>query len=156
MPKKLAQPNSLEKVRMPESESKASKQVSMGRNSHRWDSAHIRSKPATEIPHPVTDGHSHCWTNFADELWICKTCTLIVWMPTSFDEARGFSYDIDRLGFKKAYEKALDSRPEIKKALKKLNAAMDLMRHDLAHASSAPSSELPIHSTDPVSSLRPD
>lgn len=64
---------------------------------------------------------SHYFTNFTSEIWRCKKCWAVKWLPAHWRDSERMSYSIRGKGLERTYGLALSHRPEIYRLLVKLD-----------------------------------
>lgn len=61
---------------------------------------------------------AHYWKRIdKTELWKCKYCKAVIWLPSNFADATKHDYLVKTIGYEKAYDKAISRRPKVKRAL---------------------------------------
>jgi len=90
-----------------------------------------------KFPEPYCNYHSpsgsHHYLKIADNIWQCKYCWAVMWLPNNWDDCEAFGIDVMRMGIDKAYQKQLRNRPGVRQVLSTLteiSQAREVMPED--------------------------
>jgi len=54
--------------------------------------------------------HPHIWEYLYDEVWVCKRCNELIWMPITVQDAARYTKLIQTIGNPGAYESMLEDK----------------------------------------------
>lgn len=76
-----------------------------------------------EFPEPYCEqgpNRAHHFVQIVGNIWRCKYCWAVKWLPSSISDAVNFSNEIKRFGLEAAYQRLLKHRPRVVEILERM------------------------------------
>jgi hypothetical protein len=66
----------------------------------------------------ASESGAHHWITYRDQVFQCKYCFILRWLPVYFDDATRYGQQVSRWGEHMAYSHAVRNRPEVEKIIR--------------------------------------